>query len=172
LLSEWLQLSLDDLKQQVETFLKEGEVDTYTLFESRRWQGQAFKAELEVYPADASPDGVCEAASSSRPFKVGIFTGPHELEEDVLRLITFSITAVAAQPPACIQGRRNQPPAPDDIEGTMTRQGFSASTWGWPDFFEVGPVDSWGAFEAKLRAAHLVHAGDVLRIKVEITEVL
>ncbi|WIA16304.1 hypothetical protein OEZ85_013005 [Tetradesmus obliquus] len=176
------ELSLEDLKQTLEAL--QGEKTTYTLFESRRWQGEAFGATLYVFNASKPGDGASEGskgaaaaeATTSTPFKVGMYVGPSSRRKNMLRAISFSITASAVQPPPPVvdpyRYGRSVVQQPQHIVKPMIRQGFSLEMWGWPDFFGFGAVDIWAAFEAKLRASNLVHAGDCLHIKVEITEVL
>lgn len=106
----WLQLSLEDLKQTLEAL--QGEKTTYTLFESRRWQGEAFWATLYVFYASKPGDGASEGskgaaaaeATTSTPFKVGMYVGPSSRRKNMLRAISFSITASAVQPPPPVVG--------------------------------------------------------------------
>lgn len=169
-------MSLADLKQKVEAAQQDGNDTFYTLLESQRWHGEVFEVSLKVGVEGETGEGAAaasqatgaETASSSRPFSVGIFVGPQLLRKDMLCLISFSVTASAAQPVPHQHGGF----VPRHKTQRMTRQGFRFQIWGWPDFFSDGTVDSWAAFEAKLRADNLVHAGDCLHIKVEITEVL
>ncbi|WIA40669.1 hypothetical protein OEZ86_004372 [Tetradesmus obliquus] len=172
------QLSLADLQQQLEALQKAGTTNSYTTLVSGSWQGETFQARLCVtaaaQPADAAADGAqLAAANSSMPFTVGVYFGPQHSSVDVLRLVSFSVTASATLPALARRGSGSAwVPSAKDITCHLVRQGFSSTEWGWVDLFRYGAVDGWAAFEAKLRAGSLVHAGDCLHLKVEVTEVL
>uniref|UniRef100_A0A383WL64 Uncharacterized protein n=1 Tax=Tetradesmus obliquus TaxID=3088 RepID=A0A383WL64_TETOB len=109
------------------------------------------------------------------PFTVGVYFGPQHSSVDVLRLVSFSVTASATAPAPARRGSGSGSawvPSAKDVSCHLVRQGFSATEWGWVDLFRYGAVDGWAAFETKLRAGSLVHAGDCLHFKVEVTEVL
>jgi hypothetical protein len=188
-----MQLSLAEVKQQVHALQTHGADVTYGLFGTRSWQGEPFAVNLKVVstPAPAAdvtagegatgsqPAAAAASSSSCKPFTVGIYVGPVVREAHLLGLISFSVTLMAVQQPAPAQPwppnqARGvvQPPAPEHLVMAMTRKGFGALKWGWRDFLGCGAVDSWDAFEAHLRASKLVHPGDCLQIKVEITELL
>lgn len=172
------QLSLADLQQQLEALQKAGTTNSYTTLVSGSWQGETFQARLCVtaaaQPADAAADGAqLAAANSTMPFTVGVYFGPQHSSVDVLRLVSFSVTASATAPALARRGSGSAwVPSAKDITCHLVRQGFSSTEWGWVDLFRYGAVDGWAAFEAKLRAGSLVHAGDCLHLKVEVTEVL
>jgi hypothetical protein len=179
----FVQLSLAALKAQVEKHHSDKEEQHFFLFSMRRWQGEAFDVSLTVSSeapagnADASSTqaaAAADAAVRATPFEVGVYISPHPGRQDMLRLISFSITALAVQQPASAPDRQRRvvqaPPA--HIVNVMSRVGMGDSGWGWPNFFDCRALDSWAAFEAYLRASKLVHPGDCLHFKVEVTEVL
>jgi hypothetical protein len=178
----FVQLSLAVLKEQVETQQRHKEPQLCQLFTAQRLQGEEFYVILEVSSeepkddADASGTQDAQAADAvvkAPPFKVSMYAALAQGPDDMaLRLVSCSITTVAVQQPAPTPDRRGrvvQPPRPGHVILAVTRE---YSSLGWFDFLCCGPVDSWAAFEAVLQTRKLVHPGDCLQFKVEVTELL